>query len=191
MKNNSFFDDCDKILKFHYDYFIDGAFNTDGSMKWHDLPTIKEIFKKELPNGKDGYHRAIQYELTNEGYLKSIGELNDLLNKVHHVTPKGYAFVSIGGYKAKIETEKQSLNMNKYNTFNSMLGWVVAFIFGLVQAVQSCGNNEKEQKIKDLESTVAKMKSKSVTDSLKIHKYLIQKPNPKQKPDTLEYSNNR
>ena len=188
MIKESFFDDCDKILKFHYDYFIDGALNGDGSMKWHDLDSFIMICQKELPNKKDGYIRAIHFELTSEGYLKSIGELNDLLIKTHYVTPKGYAFVSVGGYKAKIESEKQSLNINKYNLFNSMLGWLVAFIFGSIQAFQTFTSDEKQQKINDLEKIVEKIKSNKVVDSLQIQKHLIQQRNHKKSLDSMEYS---
>ena len=106
-----FYTDCDTILKIHNDYYLDGAFTEDYKAKSANYDKFVEICKANLHTQQDGYFQAVQYTLTNDGYLESIGKLPDLITTVHYVTPKGFAFVLNGGYaKIVYDLEKKSFS---------------------------------------------------------------------------------
>jgi hypothetical protein len=175
----NFFDDCDLILKIHYDNFFKGPLDEDKQAIWTKLDKFYKICEQNLTTKEYGYVQAIHYQLTSDGYLIPIGDLNDLTHKTHRVTAKGYAFVLNGAYKQQVKTEKSKQNLNRINSFSSTLGWIVAAIFGGLQFYQSTKNNDE---ITTLKKEISQVQSKMVADSMQSHKRSLQQQNRKQIP---------
>jgi hypothetical protein len=101
------------------------------------LDSFEAIFKKSLSRKEYGYIQAIFYQLTSDKYLKAIAVDDNSERRVHRVTPKGFAFVTRGGYKEQVRIENEKLTLNKRGVNSAILGWVVATLFGSLQAIQS------------------------------------------------------
>ena len=176
----NFFDDCDLILKIHYDHFFNGPFDKNHNQIWHDLDPFYKICEQNLTTKEYGYVQAIHFQLTIDDYLRPIGELNDLTHKVHRVTPKGFVFVSNGSYKKQIESERRILNLNLINSASTALGWIVAALFSSIQLYQSLQNNQKDQEIITLKKEILQVQSRLVADSMQSQKRSSRQQNPKQ-----------
>lgn len=180
----NFFGDCDIILTVHYGHFFDGPFDEENNLKWHQLPSFIKICEKHLANISYGRVQAIYYQLTTDGYLAPIGELNDLTTKVHRVTPKGFAFVIKGGYRQQINDELEKQRLSKISATGALMGWLVALVFGLIQAFQGC-----QKPTTSLEKTsVSTTGEIEKSDSVAVHKNLTRLQIPKQTNDTLDSS---
>lgn len=180
----SFFDDCDTILKVHYDHFFNGPFDEEQNLKWHQLPRFVQLCQKYLATSMYGYVQAIHYQLTTDGYLAPIGELNDLTKKVHRVTPKGFAFVLNGGYRQQIDDELEKKRLNKISATGAMMGWLVALAFGLIQAFQGCQKPATSLGNTSVVTTSKMEKPDSVTGRKNSTRLQI----PRQTNDTLGHS---
>ena len=173
----AFYTDCDTILKIHYDYYLEGAFSEDHEAKSLKFDSFLKICIANLDKKQDGYFRAIQYTLTTDGHLKSIGKLDDLLRKTHFVTPKGYTFVINGGYKKQV---KQINRKNIFETvaiFSAVMGWVVALFLGYLQNKSSIDNNQKDISIVKLSNVISSM-AKEIKRGDRDSKKAMSKPPP-------------
>ena len=138
-----FYTDCDKILKIHHDYYLEESFSEDNEAKSLNFDSFLKICNSNLNTKKDGYFRAIQYTLTNDGYLKTIGEGHDILTAKHYVTPKGYTFVINGGYKKIMADQTKKSIFDNIILLSAVMGWVVASIFSYAQYRQNEDNSKK------------------------------------------------
>lgn len=145
------YDSCDKILKIHYEHYLEGPFDKAGNQRWHQLGTFEKICLDELSGYPKGYHRTVHHILTDKGYLEPIGELNDLFQKVHYITPKGYAFVITGGFKKQFEDADKQAKLSEQDAMGSYLGGkyakaafvlsVILGVFGFWQYFESRSQN--------------------------------------------------
>ena len=151
-----FYTDCDKILKIHYDYYLEGAFSEDHEAKSLKFDKFVTICKANLKTQQEGYFKAIQYTLTNDGYLTSTAN-SDLVNKKHYVTPKGYTFVINGGYKKQISEINRKSRYDRITIISAVMGWIAAFVSGTLQYQSSIDNNQKDISIIKLSNIVSSM----------------------------------
>ena len=174
----NFYTDCDRILKIHYDYYLEGAFSEDNEAKSLKFDSFVKICKANLDTQKDGYFRAIQYTLTNDGYLKSMGELHDLLSKTHYVTPKGYTFVINGGYTKIVKDLQNKSTSEKITLISAVMGWLVVIFFGILQYKNSIDNNQKDISIIKLSNIVSSMATKKLNVAEKEPKKIMLNQTP-------------
>ncbi|WP_044171691.1 hypothetical protein [Flectobacillus major] len=172
----AFFDDCDKILKIHYEHFYNGPFDENNEQIWPKLEHFYRICEKTLAIKDYGYTQAIHHQLVNDGHLVPIGNLHDLTQKVHRMTPKGFAFVIGGGYKEQIKNEQEKLKLNKMSATGAQMGWIIAAILGIFQMYQGYQNNNESTELK---KEISQIQSRLASDSLENQKRLSQ-------PQTLE-----
>ena len=178
----AFFDDCDTILKIHYDYFSKGPFDENHQAIWPNLDRFQVICQDSLAIKDYGHVQAIHHQLTDDGYLKSVGEHGDLTKKVHHVTPKGFAFVINGGYKQQLKTEQEKLNLNRISANGATMGWVVAIVLGGLQLYQG---NQNDKEFAELKKEISQIRLRQATDSLEIQKHLFPLQTLEQSNDTV------
>lgn len=177
-----FFDDCDKILKIHYDHFFKGPLDENHNQIWHQLDQFYKICEKELTNKNYGYTQAVHHQLISDGHLASIGELNDITHKVHRVTPKGFAFVINGGYKQQIKNEQEKLKLNRISANGATMGWIVAAILGGLQLYQG---HQNDKEFTELKRDLPQIQLRLTTDSLQNQRRLIQRQIPEKNSDSV------
>jgi hypothetical protein len=177
----NFFDDCDLILKIHYDHFFKGPLDEDKQAIWTKLDMFYKICEQNLTTKEYGYVQAIHYQLTSDGHLVPIGDLNDLTYKTHRVTAKGYAFVLNGAYKQQVKSENEKIKHNRINSYNGTIAWILVALFSTFQSFQGCQNNQKDDEIKALKLKISQFQLKGSNPYKKCQSDTVQQQNPKRK----------
>lgn len=172
----TFFDDCDKILKIYYDHFFLGEINAEKKEIWKELPKFEKLCEQNLTIKDFGYIQAINHQLTSDGYLYSIVESENKIQKKHLVNPKGFAFVINGAYKQQIKDEQQKLKLNRINSLSGTIGWIVAAIFGGIQIYQNTKINDE---ITTIKKEISQIQLKLAIDSVQKQKLLHQQQDSK------------
>ena len=170
----NYFEDCDLILKIHYNHYFQDLYSKTGEPRWHHLDTFEKLCQDNLMSSEYGYIQAVHFQLTSDGYLQPIGELNDLTKKRHVITSKGFAFILNGAYKGQVKAEEEKLRHSKISATGTYYGWIVALIFGILSSLSGFYDKEKNNEISDLKKELSRIQSKVEADTVKSQKRLFQ-----------------